>query len=983
MTIPRKIDFGSFHVDLDDARLWRGGDPVHLTNKAFHVLQELLSRPGQLVTREKLLNTVWTRAYVSDAALAVCVRELRRALQDDAREPHYIETVRGRGYRFVATVQPLDTTPESAGDGKPFEPGSRAHAQTGDAHGADPVGRLAELQQLQHWLQRALARRRHVGFIAGEAGIGKTTLVDTFTAQAGARTDLWVGHGQCIQHYGAGEPYLPILEALTRLCRDPAADSLRSLLKRHAPSWVPQMPALLDAPEPPREQPPAATRQRMLRELAEAVEIITAQKPLLLVLEDLQWCDTSTLEWLAYVTRRRDPARLLVLATYRPVDVIVREHPLRSLVQDLKRRAQCSELMLDYLPQNNVADYLRQRAGGATPPDALARELHRRTNGNPLFMVTLVDTLLGDQPSQLQAGEQLVETLQSLAASLPETLRQLIEQQLDQLSPQDLALLEAASVAGAHFSAAAVAAAVVSPVEPVEARLAELSRRGAFLRELEPVTWPDGTVSSAYAFVHTLFEDALYARVPAARRSRLHAHLGAALEAAYRAQAPVIATELAMHFVRGSDPQRAVDYLLQAGGNALQLSACDEAIGHFEQGLGCIRTLPEDARQTRTELRLQNGLAAALVTARGYAWPETGRAFLRARELCALLKNDGQTANALYGLCLHHLDRGAIDVSHQVAEEALSTASRDAHSAALPIAYRLLGTSQFFLGEFDAARKNLERALALYEPGQHRHLMFEHGTDLRVTILCWLNRVLCLLGRQAPAEALSAEARSFASELSHAHSVAYALRDACFIAQFAGDAAGVRQHAEAAIALAREHGFSYELEESRIYLGWAVARDDDAGEGLAAMRRGLSHYQASGSQYQVPYFLTLLADASVASGKADAGLVLLEEALERAAATREHWYTAEIHRLRGQVLHTQASGPTPAAHDAFCEALDTARRQRARALELRAATALSRLWVEQGEPDKAHALLAPLVTWFENAGATPDSTQAARLLDEL
>jgi hypothetical protein len=309
------------------------------------VLRYLLTHAGQLILKEEIIDAVWATPYISPAALTACMYELRQALGEQAQMPQFIETVRGRGYRFIAPVQ-ADVLPPAANDS-----GLGRHALQSAAGSAPPpwVGREAELMQLRQWFQAALQGKRQIGFVTGEAGIGKTTLVEIFIAYVTSEEPLWVGHGQCVEQHGEGEAYLPILEALGRLCRSPEGATLISLLRQQAPSWLAQLPAQLTASERETMQPreSGGTQQRMLRELAEAVEVLTVHRPLVLVLEDLHWCDPSTLEWLAYVARRRDPARLLVLATYRPVDAIIHAHAVHPLVEELRMHDQCAELALD------------------------------------------------------------------------------------------------------------------------------------------------------------------------------------------------------------------------------------------------------------------------------------------------------------------------------------------------------------------------------------------------------------------------------------------------------------------------------------------------------------------------------------------------------------------------------------------------------------------------------------------------------------
>ena len=388
------VEFDAFRLDRRDERLWCGQEVVPLHPKTFAVLCCLVTQAGQLVTKDALLEAVWPETVVSQSVLQVAIRKLRQVLGDQARTPWFIETVHGRGYRFIAPVH------APASPGRPM--GREALRAAPSPRFRRPqhfVGRDAELAQLVQWWTTARQGTRQVGVIAGEPGIGKTALVEAFLAQGAAGEDCWVAHGQCIEPYGPGEPYRPVLEAVGRLCRQPEGTRLMAVLRQYAPSWLVQMPALLPPAEWEALQRTVghAVQPRMLRELTEALDAITTERPLVLVLEDLHWSDRATLEWLAYVARRPDPARLIILSTYRPVDAIVHAHPLRALLTELRQHGQCVELALDYLSDAAVTTYLCQRFGGSRWAAALARVLHQRTNGNPLFLIAVVDELVRQQ----------------------------------------------------------------------------------------------------------------------------------------------------------------------------------------------------------------------------------------------------------------------------------------------------------------------------------------------------------------------------------------------------------------------------------------------------------------------------------------------------------------------------------------------------------------------------------------------------------
>ncbi|MGH8569638.1 MAG: ATP-binding protein, partial [Gammaproteobacteria bacterium] len=429
------------------------------------------------------------------------------------------------------------------------------------------VGREAELAVLERTLERALGSERQVVFLAGEPGIGKTALVEAFLVRIAETDGLWIGRGQCIEHYGIGEAYLPLLEALTSLARGAeGAAALLSLLRRQAPTWLLQMRALIDEAEEEalQRRTYGATQERMARELAEALEALTADRPLLLCLEDLHWSDPSTLDLLGMLAGRREPARLLVLGSYRPAEAIASARSVRALARGLVHHARGAELPLSGLTLPEVGQYLAARLDltEMAPLGPWARLLHQRSDGNPLFIVAMVDDLMSRGvigPAALE--EPWPAPSADVAEGVPESLRQLIDHQFDRLSEEERGVLEAASVAGREFSAALVAAALDTDVLLVEGCCEALARRHLFLCSGKGPARPERRLAERYRFLHALHPQILYERLPVSRRRQLHERVGQSKETAFGSRSAEIAAELAVHFEAARDDSRTVHYL--------------------------------------------------------------------------------------------------------------------------------------------------------------------------------------------------------------------------------------------------------------------------------------------------------------------------------------------------------------------------------------------------------------------------------------
>ena len=460
-----------------------------------------------------------------------------------------------------------------------------------------------------------------------------------------------------------------------------------------------------------------ATRERMLREFVEALDVITAEVLLVLVFEDLHWSDHSTLDLLAVLARHRAPSRLLVLGTYRPVEAIVHDHPLHTVKQDLQLHGQCREFPLTPLSEAAVAEYLEVRFPGCVFPEALVQHLFRRTDGNPLFLVNVVAHLVAQGLLVEHDGHwSLQGDAVDITMEVPESLRQMIAQQFERLKPEAQQLVGAGSVAGIEFTAAGVAASLARQVEQVEAHCEALAQRGQILRPVGIVEWPDGTITARYAFQHALYQQVAYERMGQVRQLQLHLRLGERLEAAYGARAPEVAAELARHFVRGLDHSRAVQYLRQAAEIALRRHAHREAIDYLNRALKVFQALPDMPERRQQELLVYLALGAPLMATRGQAAPEVEAVYARAYALCQQVEQTAQLLPVLAGLRRFYVVRGAHETAWELAERLLTLAQRLSDRTYQLEAHRALGTTLFFRGQLPAALAHLQQAMELYEP---------------------------------------------------------------------------------------------------------------------------------------------------------------------------------------------------------------------------------------------------------------------------
>lgn len=866
------------------------------------------------------------------------------------------------------------------------------------------VGRAAERAALQAAFDATARGQGLLLGVAGEPGIGKTTVVDEFLAHLDAEgVPCRIARGRCSERLAGAEAYLPVLEALDNLVRSDTTGSVTRSMKALAPTWYAQLTPSADADiggAGPSAY--AGTPERLKRELTGFFQEVTRLQPVIVFMEDLHWAGASTVELLAYLGTRLETMRLLLVATYRREELTLTGHPFLPVKQELQARGICRELSLGFLSERDVEEYVTLEFPDHELPGALPRLIHAKTEGNALFMVDLVRSLRARGVIVQQDGRwRLAQAVPDLARELPESVRTMIERKRGQLAEADQRLLVVASVQGEEFEAAVVAEVLKAEAAEVEERLDVLDREFAFVRRIGEHEFPDRTLTLRYRFVHVLYQNAFYGALMPARKAALSANVANALLQFYGDRSSDVASELALLFEAARDFARAVSNYLVAVQKAFRVFAYREVEQLARRGLALLETLPDAPERAEQELALLSPLVLGLLNTRGFTATEVKDICTRARAICVRWGGTRHVLPAIFGLFEHHLHRAEYHTALELAREVLSLAESERDPALLVAGHSAVGNTLMLRGDFRTALEHLEQAMALYDPQQHVFHTSFSGTDTDIRSRSFRALVLWRLGYPDRALEANRETVSLARTLSEPPSLAYALMFGAMLHQLRREARECQERTEELIHLASEHGYPSWLAFASFWRGWALANEGRMEEGIALMREILVAQAALGSRIQRSVQLALVATAYAQTHQADEGLAALDEGLALVQQTGEGFYEGEIHRLKGELLLRRAAeqsdrlrAGTPLldgvahvvqteAEGCFHEAINVARRQNAKSLELRAVMSLSRLWQAQGKKTEARRMLAEIYDWFTEGFDTADLKDARALLELL
>lgn len=853
------------------------------------------------------------------------------------------------------------------------------------------VGRETERNELRTAFNAAKGGRGSLLCIAGEPGIGKTTLVEDFLTELTTANSCTIARGRCSERLAGTEAYLPLLEALESLLAadvEQVANLLhREKLKQLAPTWYAQVvPLAGDSEESARllAEVKAASQERMKRELANFLQAVAEAQPLVIFFDDLHWADVSTIDLLSFIAGKFEALRVLIVVTYRPSDMLLSKHPFLQIKPDLQARGYCRELSLEFLTEAEIADYLTlEFPRHAFPPD-FAKLIHAKTEGSPLFMADLVrylrdrSVIAAEGSTQDACVPRLVQTLPDIERELPESVRGMIERKIAQLSEDDRKLLTCASVQGYEFDSAVVAQVLQLDPDEIEERLEKLERVFAFVKLVSEVEFPNRTLALRYRFVHVLYQNALYGGLRVTRKATLSAAVAQSLLGFYDSQSHSIAGELAKLFETARGFAQAAEYFAIAAQQAAQVSANTEAIALSRRGLDALQTLPATAERDRQELRLQLALGTSLAATTSWASPEVGSAYRRAEELCQREAGNPQYFQILSGLWSHYVVRAEMKQTSTTARQLLSIAQAAQEPAMLELAHAVTIATLHHLGEFAAAEERFEACLCYYRPDS---VVSSHYSNYYLATGEWA-RVLWFLGYPDRALRQAQEGADIAASKANPFHTCFALQFLAFVHSLRREAALCQEIAESVFAISKEHDTADSLLWASIAHGWAIALQGRHDEGVSELRRSIAAYTAAGAEIGIPQFHSLMAEAMRRAGRIEEALGTVEEALTLANSNGDAYFNAELQRLRGEML-LQTGAIEAEAEACFKSAIEVAKQQSAKSWELRATISLARLQRRQGKITEARQMLAEIYGWFREGFDTADLQEAKALLDDL
>jgi tetratricopeptide (TPR) repeat protein len=809
------------------------------------------------------------------------------------------------------------------------------------------VGRRLELERLRAAFATACGGTGILATVSGDAGMGKTTTVEQFLSEFDAlKGTVWIARGRCSERLAKTDAFVGVLDCLDDLVRNaPESEvpfTVLGLLRTVSPTWLAQLRPGQDRSDPILGKGDVISHERMRREFVNFLEAIAAIRPVILFLDDLHWADPSTCDLLTYLASRMTALRLLIIATYRPGEVLKDPLPFSTLLA-MRRRGSPTDLKLPLLTESDIEEYLKIRFPQNSFPAEFKTVIQERTEGNPLFMTDLLDYLVESKVlTETNGAWSLVPDIGAVRGTIPFGARSVIRLKIEQLGEADRSILQCAAVQGVDFDSVVVSRALAIDPAGIEERLQVLESIHRFVHLVEERAFPEGTLSARYRFLHVFYQNTLYTDLTPTKRIRLCLEVANSLAGLAVADPGGLASELAFLFEAGRDYDNASRYFQQAATQAAKVFAYAEATVLCESGLKCLMRLPESTERDARELTLSLTAGMAMMATLGYAAPQVEAVHRRSRQLCLNLNQERRLVQVLWALHTCHINAGELDSALEIAMEMRELAGRLDNPAATIESLHALGTSLAFLGKLVEAREALEGIFQLcpVEKFVPRHSVYL--LDPCVTSLSMLARVLALLGHADEAIEKAFLSVSVANRILHPPTLAYATFWVGWIRHQRGEHAEACVHLECAMTLSNENGLPLIREWGRIVRGSALTHLNRVEEGVAEMQSSLEAQTAMRCRLERSYCLTLLAEGLVIANRNDEALSLCDQAQAIALETQALGYQPEVHRVRA--LAFLGIGRQPGAAEQELEAaIDLAQRTHSRLLELRAATAYFRL----------------------------------------
>jgi class 3 adenylate cyclase/predicted ATPase len=832
------------------------------------------------------------------------------------------------------------------------------------------VGRAREMDSLKHAAEQAKSGHGQIVAAMAEPGVGKSRLFFEFkaTSQSG-----WMVLETFSVSHGKASAYLPVIDLLRNYFDITAADDERkrrekvagkiAILDRSLEDTLPYLFSLLgivEGDDPLAQMDGQIRKRRTLEAIKRILLRESLNQALMVIFEDLHWIDEQTQELLNLLANSIGTAKFLLLVNYRP-----------EYRHEWGHKTYYTQLRLDPLGKESADEMLTALLGAGKDLVPLKPLIIERTEGTPFFMEEMVQALFEEGVLERNGEVKLVKSMN--AVKVPATVQAILASRIDRLPPDEKELLQTLAVTGREFALSLVRGVADGGDDDLERMLADL-QTAEFIYE-QPAT---GDIE--YIFKHALTQEVAYNSLLIEHRKLLHKRAGQALESMFAGQLEEHLDELAHHYSRSDNVEKAVEYLGWAGQQALQRSAYADAIDRLTAAIDLLQRLPDSPERIQRELLLQLPLGPALYAVQGYAAPETERAYTRARELCERLGDPPELFPTLFGLWALHVVRGELRRADELAEQLLRRAQGTQDSALLLYAHLALGETSYWLGDLRPAGEHLEMAMSLYDPERHRLLTLRYlGIDAGVYCSSFAAHTLWLLGYPDRAIKRGNEALALAQALSHPVSLGFAGGSLTILHQFRREAPAAQETAERMIALSAIDDLAF----ATSVRGWAIAEQGRHEEGIAQIQEGLAAHRRTGGELTRTYLLCLLAEAYGEASRLDDELNALTGALAAADENEIRFYEAETHRLKGELLLRQDDSNAAEAQSCYERAIEIARSQSAKSWELRATMSLARLLAKQRHRDEARATLAEIYGWFTEGFDTADLKEAKALLDEL